>query len=55
MEKFLFLALAFGIVVLGLLLFFKECRDAEIPWKTIIPFTIIVGALLILALVIASK
>ncbi len=46
---------AFLIVALGIAIFWNECKGNDLPWKTIIPFTVALILFFSVCLIIASR
>jgi hypothetical protein len=46
---------AFLIVALGIAIFWNECRGNDLPWKTIIPFTVALILFFVVCFIIASR
>ena len=54
-KAFLWVAAGLGLFAIGIAFFWRECRQDDIPWSTILPFTAAMILLSVLALVVASR
>ena len=54
-KAFLWVVAGLGLFAIGIALFWSECRQDDLPWSTILPFTAVSALVLIFALVVASQ